>query len=85
MANPILTHWIAIKHIFHYIQATKDVGIIYGGESSQQYMLKIQGWTNSNWVGDQNSDKSTSIYIFLFAWGAILWQCKKKLLLPFPQ
>jgi len=35
MANPILAHWIAIKHIFRYIQATKDMGTIYGGESSQ--------------------------------------------------
>jgi len=43
-----------------------------------EYMLKIQGWTNSNWVGDQNSYKSTSRYIILFARGAISWQCKKQ-------
>lgn len=83
MTNPILAHWIAIKHIFCYIQATKDMGIIYGGESSQQYMLKIQGWTNCNWVGDQNSYKSTSRYIFLFAGGAISWQCKKQAIVAF--
>jgi len=83
MANPRLTHWIIVKHIFHYKQATKDMGIIYGGESSQQNILKIQGWTNSNWVGDQNSRKSTSRYIFLFAGGAILWQCKKQTIVAF--
>jgi hypothetical protein len=33
MANPILAHWIIVKHIFRYIQTTKDMGIIYGGES----------------------------------------------------
>jgi hypothetical protein len=43
-------------------------------------MLKIQGWNNSNWVGDQNFYKSTSTYIFLFAGGAISWQCKKQVI-----
>jgi hypothetical protein len=48
MANLRLVHWIAVKHIFCYIRATKDMGIICSGESSQQDTSKIQGWTNYN-------------------------------------
>ncbi len=48
IANPKLVHWTKIKHIFHYIQATEDMGIKYDGASSKQDMLKIQGWINSN-------------------------------------
>lgn len=35
MAYLGLIHWITINHIFYYIQAMKDMGIIYGGEGSK--------------------------------------------------
>jgi len=76
MANPRLVHWIIVKHIFHYIQATKDIGIKYDGKGSD--MLKIQGWTDSHWARDQEFHKSTSKYIFLLVGSAISWQCKKQ-------
>ena len=27
--NPNPTHWTAIKHVFHYLNGTHDLGIIY--------------------------------------------------------
>jgi len=75
MANPRLVHWTIVKHIFCYIQSTKDIGIKYDGEGKD--ILKIQGWTNSNWAKDQDFRKSTSEYIFPLIGGAISWQCKK--------
>jgi hypothetical protein len=44
MANHGLVHWTIVKHIFCYIQATKDTRIKYDGEGLD--ILKIQGWTN---------------------------------------
>jgi hypothetical protein len=85
IANTKLVHWTTIKHIFHYIQATKDMGIKYDGASSKQDMLKIQGWINSNWVGNQDSHKSTSGYIFLLVLCNFVAMQKSKLLLAFPQ
>jgi hypothetical protein len=32
MENLGLAHWIVVKHIFHYIEVTKDFGIKYGGK-----------------------------------------------------
>jgi hypothetical protein len=85
IANPKLVHWTTIKHIFHYIQATKDMGIKCDGASSKQDMLKIQGWINSNWVGNQDSHKSTFGCIFLLVLCNFVAMQKSKLLLLFPQ
>ncbi len=85
IADTKLVHWTTIKHIFHYIQATKDMGIKYDGASSKQDMLKIQGWINSSWVGNQDSHKSTFGYLFLLVLCNFVAMQKSKLLLPFPQ
>jgi hypothetical protein len=44
----------------------------------------IQGWIDSDWVGDQDFHKFTSEYIFLLLGGAIWWQHKNKISIAIP-
>jgi hypothetical protein len=44
MANPSLEHWIAVKHIFWYLQGTL------------QFKLCFRGWASQGLVGYSDAD-----------------------------
>ena len=52
-----------MKTIFQYLKATKDIGIIYGGE--QEGDLIIKRYFKSDLAGDYTIRKSISGYIFI--------------------
>ena len=42
--NPDEEHWIAMKNILKYLRRTKDLFLIFGGDSE----LRVEGYTNSD-------------------------------------
>ena len=38
----------------------------------------LNGFTDSNWVGDPDDKKSTAGYVFNLGSGPITWSCKKQ-------
>ena len=53
-------YWIAIKNIHKYLR-TKDLFLIF----DETLELKVEGYTNSDFMSDVDDRKSTSEYIFL--------------------
>lgn len=53
----------AVKTIFHYLKAIRDVGITY--EREQGGDLTIKEYSNSNCAGDYVTRKSTSGFILI--------------------
>ncbi|GJX07997.1 hypothetical protein Tco_0195929 [Tanacetum coccineum] len=54
------SHWTAVKNILKYLQNTKDMFLIYGGDSSIE--LSITCYTDASWEIDQDDLRSqTSI------------------------
>ena len=74
MYHPHDIHWISAKRILNFIQGTKNHGIHYVAQSS----LELVGFTDSDWAGDKTDRKSTSGYVFMLAYGPIIWSSKKK-------
>lgn len=68
LQNPGQKHWAAVKRILRYLQGTKDVGIVYNGDTSD---LKM--YADADFAGDVDSRRSTSGYISILANGPITW------------
>ena len=60
-----------MKWIFRYLRGTSKVRLSFG-ESEPS----LEGYTDSDMVGDLDCRKSTSRYLFTFARGPISWQSK---------
>ena len=70
-------HWHAVKHLFRYLQGTKDMGIMYdqcGGSAT----TAISGFSDADWASNEIDRKSISRYTFLMGGGAISWTSKKQ-------
>ncbi|KAM1669642.1 hypothetical protein ACFX2K_043717 [Malus domestica] len=62
----------AMKMVLRYLKGTFSLGVFYkkGGDEG------LMGYTNSNYVGDQDDRKSTSGYIFMMGSGAVSWSSR---------
>lgn len=71
--NPQEPHWVAAKRILKYVKETPNLGLEYLHDGD----VTLQGYTNANWGGDSDDQKSTTGYIFGINNGCISWQPKK--------
>ncbi|XP_040867747.1 secreted RxLR effector protein 161-like [Glycine max] len=76
LSNPRMQHRKAAKRMMRYLKRTKGYMLTY--QKSEN--LEIIGYSDSNFVGCQDSKCSTSSYIFMLAGGAISWKFAKQTL-----
>jgi hypothetical protein len=62
-------HWIEKEHVIRYLRGTMEYGLRYLGG----YVVELQGYTNSNWVGGEIDRKSTSGCCFSLGSRIINW------------
>ena len=72
-ADPGLEHWKAVKCILKYLRRTKDLLLVYGGNS-----LKVEGFTDSSFQSDVDDSKSNSGYVYTLNGGAVCWKSSKQ-------
>lgn len=72
-------HLHVIKQIYRYLKCTTDHGTIFQKIGSKN----IKGFTNIDWVGDQESrwSWSTFRYMFQLAYNPITWSNKCQLIM----
>jgi hypothetical protein len=73
-SNPGIDHWKAVKKALRYIQGTKDLMLTYKRSDN----LEIVGYSDADFAGCVDTKKSTSVYIFTLAGGAISWKSFKQ-------
>lgn len=71
LSNPVKEHWEAVKWILRYLKGTSKTCLCYGGADPI-----LEGYTYSDMVGDLDSRKSTSGFLYTFAGGAVSWQSR---------
>ncbi|MGK4277464.1 hypothetical protein, partial [Escherichia coli] len=59
-------HWEAVKWIMRYLRGTSKLCLYYGGA---KHVLRC--YTDSNVMGDVDTKRSTSGYLFIFCGGAV--------------
>ena len=62
-SNPGINHWRATKKVMRYFQRTKYYMLMY----KQNDNLEVIGYSNSDYAGYIDSQKSTSRYVFMLA------------------
>ncbi len=68
-------YMIAVKQLYQYLQATKDLKIIYHDGLTQHLYLEV--YTNADWASDKETCRSNSAYITMLARCPISWSSKK--------
>ena len=71
---PTQEHFNAVKHVFRYLQGTKNnkLFFLYGKS------LVLEGFTDSNVAACRDTRRSTSGYIFKLGGGTISWRSRKQ-------
>jgi hypothetical protein len=69
-----IDHWNEIKKVLRYIQDTKGLMLTY--ERSDD--LEIVCYSNLDFVGCLDTDRSTSGYVFKLVGGTISWSSSKQ-------
>jgi hypothetical protein len=72
--NSGVSHCNGIKKALRYIQGTKDIMLTYERSDS----LEIVGYSDSDFAGCLNNDRSTSGYVFKLTGEAISWSSSKQ-------
>ena len=70
--DPGDTHWEAVKRIYRYLKATKDMQLTYGSERHD-----LEGYTDAD-GGSQEDRHAIAGYAFLIDGGAISWGAKRQ-------
>ena len=66
MSRPGKQHWKAVKWILRYLKGSSDTCLCFIGVS-----LKLQGYVDADFVGDIDSRKSTTEFVFTLGGTAI--------------
>ena len=74
METPKDFHWHVGKRILRYVNGTKGFGISYTTKNK----FRLVGYTNSDWAGSLDDQKSASGYVFHMSLGPISWASKKQ-------
>jgi hypothetical protein len=73
-SNPGKDHWLAVKHLFRYLQGTKDLKLTYAPDPSSS--APFTTYVDSDFFGDKDNGKSTNGFVVKVGTGAISWASK---------
>ena len=74
-ASPTKEHWIVVKRILHYLNGSRQLGLLYTTSTLSE---EITGYSDADWAGDVGDRKSTSGYVFLLGGAAVSWKFAKQ-------
>ena len=72
VANPGKAHWQPVKHLFRYLQGTKDLRLVYRGSLFDARNI-FSAYTDSAHGDSINTGRSTSGYLLTIGGGAVSW------------
>lgn len=75
VANPGRAHWQAVKHLFRYLQGTKDLRLVYRGDQFSVTEL-FRVFSDSAHGDSIDTGRSTSGYLLTIGGGAVSWSSR---------
>src|SRR5260221_3501994 len=78
LITPGPVHLTALKHMYHYLNSTQDLGITFDGNQLQDGLVT---YSDSDWAGDLNSCRSVSGYMFILCGAVVAWSANKQMTL----
>ncbi|GKD48802.1 retrotransposon protein, putative, ty1-copia subclass [Tanacetum coccineum] len=74
--NPRELHWTVVKTILKYLRNTKDMFLVYGGNSDAK--LRVDCYCDAGFETDKDDTKSQTGYVFVLNGGAVDWKSSKQ-------
>nr|GFB96419.1 retrotransposon protein, putative, Ty1-copia subclass [Tanacetum cinerariifolium] len=74
--SPGEAHWTAVKNILKYLRRTKDMFLVYGGNSDAE--LQVKCYCFAGFETDRDDTKSQTGYVFTLNGGAVVWKSSKQ-------
>ena len=75
VANLGRAHWQAVKHLFRYLQGTKDLRLVYRGDQfNAQDVFRV--FTDAAHGDSIDTGRSTSGYLLTIGGGAVSWSSR---------
>ena len=71
MSNLGKKHWEVVKGIMRYLSHTKSMRLCYGSQD-----LSVKGYTDLDYEGDLDKQRSKSGYVFMLVGGAVSWRSR---------
>ncbi|GKC49893.1 hypothetical protein Tco_1072638 [Tanacetum coccineum] len=65
--NPGELHWNTVKNILKYLRNTKDMFLVYGGDTKRE--LKVSCYTDAGYLTNADDMKSKTGYVFVLNGG----------------
>nr|GEV74284.1 hypothetical protein [Tanacetum cinerariifolium] len=62
-------HWTTVKNILKYLRNTKDMFLLYGGDTKRE--LKVSCYNDAGYLTDADDLKSQTGYVFILNGGAV--------------
>jgi hypothetical protein len=76
-SDPGVEHWTAVKNILKYLNRTKKMFLVYGGDEQ----LVIKGYVDASFDTDPDDSKSQTGYVYVLNGGAVSWRsCKQSVI-----
>jgi hypothetical protein len=72
-SNPSPIHWKAVKHVFRYLQGTKDYKLVYKPDNGDELFIT---WSDANHGACKDTGRSTGGYVVKIGTGAVSWSSK---------
>ena len=76
-SEPTKRHWNRIKHIFHYLQGTIDLGLFYPNETISPWLVE---YTDAGYKFYSHKARSQINYLFCYNGTIISWRSTKQTL-----
>jgi len=73
-SDPGMGYWTAVKNILKYLNRTKEMFLVYGGDEE----LRVKGYTDASFMTDPDDFKSQSGFVFTLNGGAVSWKSSKQ-------
>ncbi|GKB30828.1 putative retrotransposon protein [Tanacetum coccineum] len=74
--NPGELHWTTVKNILKYLRNTKDMILVYIGDTKRE--LRVSCYTDAGYLTDADDLKSQTGYVFVLNGGVVDWKSTKQ-------
>jgi hypothetical protein len=66
-SDPGVEHWTAVKNILKYLNRTKEMFLVYGGDEE----LVVKAYVDASFDTDPDDSKSQTGYVYILNGGAV--------------
>jgi hypothetical protein len=75
-SDPRPQHWAVAKHLFRYLRATIDFGLVLGGNGANRFTL--EAFSDAAWGDCKDDGRSTSGYAVFLGKACVAWNSTKQ-------